>query len=127
MMTDKIADLITRIRNGLSVNREFAMTKDRKLTRALLDLLQREGYIESYESVTQSDLQIKLKYVDQTPAIKVIERVSKPGCRKYVAVKDFKPFYNGLGINVLSTSKGIMSDFEAKKENIGGELLFRVF
>ena len=127
MMTDKIADLITRIRNGLRVNHEFVLVKNRKLTIALLDLLQKEGYISGYEPTENNNLKVILKYVDHRPAIKVIERISKPGCPKYVAIKDFKPYFNGLGINVLSTSKGIMSDYQAKEENVGGELLFMVF
>jgi len=127
MITDKIADCLTRIRNALKAGHEFTLVQDRKLTRVILDLLQKEGYIESFEAYENYKLKINLKYVDGAPAIKRIERVSKPGCRKYVSVDEFKAYFNGLGVNVLSTSKGIISDYQAKKENVGGELLFRVF
>ena len=127
MLTDKIGDLITRIRNGFNAGHQHVFVRDRKFTRAILTLLEKEGYLAGFEVAENYSLKVNLKYVDHRPSLRVIERVSKPGCRKYIAVKDFKPYYNGLGVNVLSTSKGIMSDFEAKKANIGGELLFRVF
>lgn len=127
MLTDKIGDLITRIRNGFKAGHDHVVVGDRKFTRAILELLQKEGYIAGFEVAENYHLKVNLKYVDDAPSLRIIERISKPGCRKYIAVKDFKPYYNGLGINVLSTSKGVMSDFQAKKENIGGELLFRVF
>lgn len=127
MISDKIADCLTRIRNALKAGHEFTLVKDTKLIRSILEVLKQEGFIEAYEPAENYHVKIVLKYVDKEPAIKLIERVSKPGCRKYVAIRDFKPYFNGLGVNVLSTSKGVMSDFQAKKENIGGELLFRVF
>ncbi|USO02400.1 MAG: 30S ribosomal protein S8 [Alphaproteobacteria bacterium] len=127
MITDKIADCLTRIRNALKAGHKFTLVQDRNLTRVILEVLQKEGYIESFEPQENYKLKINLKYVDGAPAIRIIERVSKPGCRKYISVGDLAPYFNGLGVNVLSTSKGIISDHQAKKENVGGELLFRVF
>jgi len=127
MITDKIGDLLTRIRNALKAGHEFIVVQDRKLARVILDLLQREGYINSYEASENFKLKIHLKYVDYEPAIKIIERMSTPGCRKYMSIREFQPYFNGLGINVLSTSKGLLTDYQAKRENVGGELLFRVF
>lgn len=127
MITDKVSDLITRIRNAQSAGHKTVGVMNRRISRSILDVLQKEGYIDSYEVVDNFQLKIKLRYVDGEGVIKVIERVSKPGCKKYVSLRKFKPFFNGLGMNILSTSKGVLPDYEARKENVGGEILFRVF
>jgi len=127
MISDKIGDALTRIRNGQSAKFKTVKVMNRKLTRAILDVLVAEGYITSYKAIDDFTLEITLKYVNNEGAIKIIERISKPGCRRYASVNSFKPYFNGLGTVVLSTSHGVMADYAAKSKNIGGELLFRVF
>lgn len=128
MITDKVADLITRIRNAQRVEHKVVQVYKSNFNNKILDVLQSEGFIEAYQNQEDGHMtDVKLRYTDGQPCIKRIERVSKPGRRVYSQVRDFKPYFNGLGVNVLSTSRGVMSDYEAIKHNIGGEILFRVF
>ncbi|HUE18655.1 MAG TPA: 30S ribosomal protein S8 [Stellaceae bacterium] len=131
MMTDPIADMLTRIRNGQQARKESIQSPASKMRANVLEVLQREGYIRSFsrEEVRPgvAELTIELKYVDGEPVIREITRVSKPGRRIYSRVADLPRVYNGLGIAILSTPRGIMSDNEARAANLGGEILCRVF
>ena len=130
-MTDPLGDMLTRIRNGQQAKKDSILTPASKLRAHVLDVLQREGYIRGYSTVEHSDgrneLEIELKYFDGTPVIREISRVSKPGRRVYVAVKNLPRVNNGLGISILSTPKGVMADHSARDANVGGELLCTVF
>ncbi|MDA0658230.1 MAG: 30S ribosomal protein S8 [Planctomycetota bacterium] len=130
MMTDPIADMLTRIRNAVRVERAHVEMPLSKVKRGLADVLKREGYIWDWaevqnESLTQ--LRIDLKYgPNGEQVIRSIRRVSKPGRRIYSKAKDLKPILNGLGISVISTSRGVVSDREARQRNLGGEVLCEV-
>ncbi|SMC35851.1 SSU ribosomal protein S8P [Desulfocicer vacuolatum DSM 3385] len=130
-MSDPIADMLTRIRNGAKA--EFAKVDipGSKLKRELARVLKEQGYIKNHkflEDDKQGVLRVYLKYVDDNkPAIHGLERVSKPGCRVYTKSKEVKPVLNGLGISILSTSKGLMTDKQARKENVGGEVLCNIW
>jgi small subunit ribosomal protein S8 len=128
---DPIGDLITRIRNGQKARKIHVGSPSSKERESILKVLVSEGYISNYTKEKDKKgfdvLQVKLKYINGCGAIKSIKRVSKPGRRIYSSVEKLKPVYNGLGVNVLSTSKGIMSDVEAKKASVGGEVLCMVF
>jgi small subunit ribosomal protein S8 len=131
MLTDPIGDMLTRIRNSvMAKKKEVVVEPASKLKMAILDVLKREGYIEGYrvegEGVKKRII-VYLKYYQGKPVIQVIERVSKPGRRIYVGVDEIPKVYNGLGIAILSTSKGVLSDREAKKLRVGGELICKVF
>jgi len=130
-MTDPVADLLTRIRNGQRVGKSTVSTPASRLRGAVLDVLQSEGFIRGYEK-SESDtgkpaFDVSLKYSEGRPAIKEIKRISKPGRRVYSGSKDLPRVYNGLGISILSTPSGVMSDLEARKHNVGGEVLCQVF
>ena len=131
MMTDPIGDMLTRIRNGQRAHKALVNSPASKLRARLLDVLQREGYIRGYTSLEMDsgkpELSIELKYHDGEPVIREISRVSKPGRRVYSSIKDLPTIYNGLGISILSTPQGVMSDSEARLANVGGEVLCRVF
>lgn len=129
MLSDRVGDLITRIRNAQRAGHATVVVYNTKFNRNILDVLVSEGYIESYAGLENDPYKmvVGLKYFNGLPGIRKIERVSKPGCRVYSQVREFKPYYNGMGIHVISTSRGVMSDFEAIKLKIGGEILFRVF
>ena len=131
MLTDPIGDMLTRIRNAIMAKKkEVVVEPASKLKMAILDVLKREGYIEGYrvegEGVKKKII-VYLKYYQGKPLIQVIERVSKPGRRIYVGVDEIPKVYNGLGIAILSTPKGVLSDREAKKLRVGGELICKVF
>ena len=129
-MTDPISDLITRIRNGQMVRKSKVVCPSSKLKVSILKVLQEEGYIRGYElSDTEKgkELEIALKYFDGKPVIKEISRVSKPGMRVYSSVKTMPSFKNNMGITILSTSKGVMTNFAAQGANLGGEILCRVY
>jgi len=129
-MTDPLGDMLTRIRNGQSAKKDSILTPASKLRANVLDVLQREGYIRGYseeELAGQAGLRIELKYFEGQPAIHHLARVSKPGRRVYSSIGDLKPVKNGLGISILSTSKGVMSDAAARDANVGGEVLLRVY
>jgi len=131
-MSDPVADMITRIRNGLQVRREFVEVGASRVKRSIAEVLSREGYIGDIRSVTERTghpaLRIFLKYDDDgMPAIQRIGRVSKPGRRVYSGVRDIPRVLNGLGISVLTTSQGILSDREARSKGVGGEILCEVW
>ncbi len=131
-MSDPLGDMLTRIRNGQRAHKATVESPASKERERVLDVLEREGYIRGYAVETQDEggghkHRIELKYHEGEPVIKEIARVSKPGRRVYSKVSDLPRVYNGLGILILSTPKGIMSDNQARDENVGGEVLCRVF
>ncbi|NQV55006.1 MAG: 30S ribosomal protein S8 [Rhodospirillales bacterium] len=130
-MSDPVADLLTRIRNGQQAGKDAVVAPASKFRMGLLDVLKREGYIRNYESYNVrsgvNEVRIELKYFDGEPVIKQINRVSRPGQRVYSRIADLPKFYNGLGIAILSTPRGVMSDNEAREANVGGEVLCQVF
>ena len=130
-MTDPIGDMLTRIRNGLRAHKTSVMAPASKLRSGVLDVLKREGYIRGYSQHEVrpgiSEIKIELKYHDGDPVIRKINRVSTPGRRVYSKIKDLSTVYDGLGISILSTPMGVMSDNEARDANVGGEVLCQVF
>ena len=130
-MSDPIGDLLTRIRNGQRARKTSVLSPASKLRSNVLEVLKREGYIRDFaqEEIQPgiAELRIELKYHEGKPVIREISRVSKPGRRVYSKIKDLPKVYNGLGIAILSTPKGVMSDNEARAANLGGEVLCRVF
>jgi len=131
MMTDPIADMLTRIRNAVRVERPHVDVPLSKVKRGLADVLKREGYIWDWsevESLPVSHLRIELKYgPNGERVIQKIQRVSSPGRRIYRKSKDLRPVLNGLGIRVISTSRGVISDREARQRNLGGEILCEIW
>ena len=130
-MTDPLGDMLTRIRNGHMAKKALVECPMSKLRAAVLTVLKKEGFIRGYSIKTNDNkkkiLIIELKYFEGKPAIKEIKRSSKPGLRLYSSMKDMPLNYGGLGISIVSTSKGLMSDHEARSANIGGEILCSVF
>lgn len=130
-ITDPISDMLTRIRNAHRANKQNVSIPASKEKEAILSVLQSEGYIRGFSRSNVrpgiDTINVELKYFEGNPVITTIERKSKPGRRVYVAVSDIKPIANGLGINILSTSQGIMSDVQARQLNMGGELICSVF
>jgi small subunit ribosomal protein S8 len=129
-MTDPLGDMLTRIRNAQMRKKSKVSTPSSRLRGNVLDVLQAEGYIRGYSTVElngQPEFEIELKYYDGEPVIRVIERISKPGRRVYASVKNLPRVMNGLGVSILSTPQGVMSDAEARDKNVGGEVLCRVF
>jgi len=130
-MSDPLGDMLTRIRNGQAARKSVVPVPSSKLRQNVLDVLQREGFIRGYSETELRpglrELSVELKYQDGEPAIREVARVSKPGRRVYSKIKDLPRFYNGLGIQILSTPRGVMSDAEAREANVGGEILCRVF
>ena len=130
-MNDPLGDMLTRIRNAQMRRRPKVVTPASNLRGRVLDVLAEEGYIRGYSRVEpkgeSATFEIELKYFDGQPVIVEISRVSKPGRRVYSSIKDLKPVKNGLGISILSTPKGVMSDAKAREENVGGEVLCNVF
>jgi small subunit ribosomal protein S8 len=132
-MTDPIADLLTRIRNAILAGHKIVEAPASNLKKEVARILFEKGYILSYKVIegekAQGVLKIALKYNPKSkkPAIKEIQRVSRPGLRHYAGVEELPKVLNGLGIAIISTSKGLMTDKEAKKENIGGEVLCYVY
>jgi small subunit ribosomal protein S8 len=131
MVNDPIGDMIARIKNAAGRKRGKVATPASKMRARVLDVLQDEGYIRGYSVVEKPgahpEFEIELKYFDGEPVIAEIARVSKPGRRVYSGIKDLKPIKNGLGISILSTPKGVMSDAAARDQNVGGEVLIRVY
>lgn len=126
-MQDPIADAITRIRNAQRASHSFAEISASKLNKNILDLLQQEGYIEAYKPIEESrTIKIALKYYKGSPVISKITRVSKPSRRVYVKAKNIKLVRNGLGVAIISTPKGLLTDKAARELNLGGELLLTV-
>lgn len=130
-MSDPLGDMLTRIRNGQSARKAVVSSPASRLRANVLEVLQREGYIRGFsqDEIRQgiSEIKIELKYSDGEPVIKEIKRVSRPGRRVYSKIKDLSRVYNGLGISILSTPRGVMSDNEARAANVGGEVLCQVF
>ena len=130
-MNDPIGDMLTRIRNAQARGKNAVLTPASKLRARVLDVLQAEGYIRGYEQVTGAsghpELRIELKYYEGTPVIREIKRVSKPGRRVYSGVKELPSVRQGLGVSIVSTPRGVMSDTHARAANVGGEVLCTVF
>ena len=130
MMTDPIADMLTRIRNAVRVERATVELPSSKVKRGVADVLKREGFIwdwKEVETAPVAQLQLELKYgPNGEKVIQTVKRVSKPGRRVYAKCTDLKPILNGLGISIVSTSKGVYSDREARQHKLGGEVLAEV-
>ena len=130
-MSDPLGDMLTRIRNAQTRVKSKVVTPASKLRGWVLDVLADEGFIRGYSKTEyadgKSEFEIELKYTEGEPVIREIERVSTPGRRVYSSVKTMPTVHNGLGISILSTPKGIMSDAAAREQNVGGEVLCRVF
>jgi small subunit ribosomal protein S8 len=129
-MSDPLGDMLTRIRNAQMRKKTKVTTPGSRLRERVLDVLQAEGYIRGYSQLEEdgkAEIEIELKYYDGQPVIREIERVSRPGRRVYASVKNIPRVSNGLGVSILSTPKGVMSDAEARDQNVGGEVLCRVF
>ena len=130
-INDPLSDLIARIKNAATRKRSKVLTPASKLRQRVLDVLQGEGYIRGYRLIEEPgefpQFEIELKYFDGQPVIAEIARVSTPGRRVYSSIRDLKPIKNGLGISILSTPKGVMSDTAARDQNVGGEVLCRVY
>ncbi|EGI54274.1 ribosomal S8 family protein [Sphingomonas sp. S17] len=129
-MTDPLGDLLTRIRNGQRARKDSVLTPASKLRARVLDVLQREGYIRGYSEEQMgpaAGIRIELKYFEGQPAIKHVARVSKPGRRIYSGAQELPRVRNGLGITIVSTPRGVLSDAEAREQNVGGEVLAEVF
>jgi small subunit ribosomal protein S8 len=130
-MSDPLGDMLTRIRNGQMAGQSKIHTPSSKLRNRGLEVLKEQGFIRGYTETAkehgQAAVDIELKYYEGAPVIREIKRVSKPGRRVYSKIGDLKPVYNGLGISILSTPKGVMSDHEARAANVGGEVLAEIF
>jgi small subunit ribosomal protein S8 len=130
-VTDPIGDMLTRIRNAQQRGKSRVVSPSSRLRERVLEVLQSEGYIRGFavteQSNGQSELEVELKYFDGEPVIREIKRVSKPGRRVYASVSDLPTIYNGLGVAIMSTSKGVMSDSDAREHNVGGEVICTVF
>lgn len=130
-MTDPLGDMLTRIRNAQTRKKSKVETPASNLRQNVLNVLESEGYIRGYSEVEHAngfkEFVIELKYFDGSPVIKEITRISKPGRRVYSSVKNIPRVANGLGLSILSTPKGVMPDHLARDENVGGEILCRVF
>jgi small subunit ribosomal protein S8 len=130
-LSDPIGDMLTRIRNAQLRRKDVVTTPASTLRGRVLEVLKSEGFIRGYSESTMDNgvlqFDIELKYSDNQPVIRTIERVSRPGRRVYASVKNIPSVANGLGVSILSTPKGVMADHEAKAQNLGGEVLCRVF
>ena len=130
-MTDPLGDMLTRIRNAQMRKKGKVITPASKLRGNVLDVLQREGFIRGYSQTEfvggKSEFEIELKYFDGEPVIRSITRISKPGRRVYSSVKNIPTVANGLGVSILSTPRGVMSDHDARENNVGGEVLCSIF
>ena len=130
-MNDPIGDMLTRIRNAQMRGKSTVSTPASNLRAWVLDVLADEGYIRGYEKTTSTDghgaIEISLKYFDGVPVIRELKRVSKPGRRVYLGVKDIPQVRRGLGVSIVSTPQGVMSDANARAKNVGGEVLCTVF
>ena len=129
-LTDPVADMLTRIRNANRVGRKLVLIPKSKICAGIAQVLQDEGYIEQFDVIDdtrQGQIRVKLKYsMSGDKVIHAIDRASKPGCRIYRSVKELPNILNGMGIVVVSTSKGVMSDRKAREANVGGELICTV-
>ncbi|HSZ50049.1 MAG TPA: 30S ribosomal protein S8 [Caulobacteraceae bacterium] len=131
MVNDPLGDMIARIRNAAQRKRSKVLTPASRMRERVLDVLLSEGYIRGFHLVQEPgafpQFEVELKYFDGQPVIAEISRVSKPGRRVYSSIGDLKPVKNGLGISILSTPKGVMSDTAARSANVGGEVLCQVY
>jgi len=130
-MSDTLGDMLTRIRNGQTTNKKVVDAPASRFRKNVLEVLKREGFIRNFEEKEMRPginfFEIELKYYNGKPVISEIKRVSKPGRRVYSSIKNLQKTYNGLGISILSTPRGVMSDNEAREANVGGEVLCTVF
>ena len=130
-MTDPLGNMLTRIRNGQRARKSKITSPASRLRTNVLEVLKREGFIRGFSQHEVrrgiSEIEIELKYHEGDPVIREISRVSKPGRRVYSGIKDLPRVYDGLGISILSTPRGVLSDSEARDQNVGGEVLCRVF
>ena len=130
-LNDPLGDLLTRIRNGQRVGKSTVVTPASKLRANVLEVLKREGFIRGYSRYEVrpgiEEMRVELKYHEGEPVIREISRVSTPGRRVYSKIGDLSKVYNGLGISILSTPRGVLSDAEASAANVGGEVLCQVF
>ena len=130
-MNDPLGDMLTRIRNAQMRGKSTTMTPASRLRKWVLDVLADEGYIRGYQEVTDDRghpaIEISLKYYDGAPVIRELKRVSKPGRRVYLGADDIPRVRRGLGVSIVSTSRGVMSDTAARSANVGGEVLCTVF
>jgi len=128
---DSLSDMLARIKNAHRANKSFTSCFGSKLNSNVLSVLKEEGYIRDFQSVKVrkgiENIKIDLKYYNGVPVIKKIKRISKPGIRVYSKIKELNKPYGGLGISIISTPKGVMSDQEARAKNVGGEILCEVF
>ena len=128
---DALSDMLARIKNAHRAKKTFTSCFNSKLNLNVLTVLKNEGYIRDFKNIEErkgiSSIKIDLKYYNGNPVIKKIKRISKPGIRKYSKISELNKPYGGLGISILSTPKGVMSDHQAKKNNVGGEVLCEVF
>ena len=129
--SDPISDLLTRIRNAQERGKSKVSSPASRLRERVLEVLQHEGFIRGFTTVQQgsgkAEIEIELKYFDGAPVIRELQRVSKPGRRVYASVETLPTVFNGMGISILSTPKGVMSDADARTQNVGGEVLCTVF
>ena len=130
-MSDTLGDMLTRIRNGQSTQKRKIDAPASRFRKNVLEVLKREGYIRNFSEIEKKPginfFEIELKYYEGKPVISEIKRISKPGRRVYSSIKSLQKTYNGLGISILSTPRGVMSDNEARAANVGGEILCTVF
>jgi small subunit ribosomal protein S8 len=129
-ISDPIGDMLTRIRNAQLRGKNKVAVPPSRLRENVLEVLHKEGFIRGFTTIEKdgkSELEVELKYFDGAPVIKELARVSKPGRRVYASVTTLPQVYNGLGISILSTPKGVMSDADARAQNVGGEVLCTVF
>ena len=130
-MSDTLGDMLTRIRNGQTTNKKVVDAPASRFRKNVLEVLKREGFIRNFEEKEMRPginfFEIELKYYNGKPVISEIKRVSKPGRRVYSSIKNLQKTYNGLGISILSTPRGVMSDNEARKANVGGEVLCTIY
>lgn len=130
-VNDPIGDMLARIRNAQERGKSKVSTPASRLRERVLEVLQNEGFIRGFATVQQgggkAEIEIELKYFDGAPVIREIKRVSTPGRRVYASVGSLPTIYNGLGVAIMSTSKGVMSDAQARENNVGGEILCTVF
>ena len=130
-MSDPIGDMLTRIRNGQRARKSAITAPASKMRARVLDVLEREGFIRGYDHYEVrpgiNQVRVELKYHEGEPVIREINRVSRPGRRVYSKIADLPKVYNGLGISIISTPRGVLSDAEAREANVGGEILCRVF
>ncbi len=130
MQTDHVADLLARLRNAYKAQLAVVTMPHSNLVANIAQVLEEEGFVRTHRvenDGNKKNLVIELKYIDGEPAIKELKRISKSGLRKYSSMKALPKHYNGLGISILSTSKGVMTDFSARQQHVGGEVLCTVF